>query len=328
MNSNIPRMILGSNHMDLADRVLAKDKRAAARLITLIESEEEEAYEQLGILHASTGKAHIIGVTGPPGSGKSTIVDRLAKKIRAKGKTVGIIAVDPTSPFTGGAILGDRIRMVDLTLDEGVFIRSMGTRGHLGGLSRAASGAVKVLDAFGMDVVILETVGAGQSEVEIVSHAHTTVIVEMPGLGDEIQTIKAGIMEIADIFVVNKADREGADKTAMEIQAMLGLNPEKPEWEPPILQTVARTDQGVDVLLEKVEEHYKYLKASGKFEKMVEMGIREELNTLIRGHLNRLADDMIDREQFDKMVNDILARKIDPYTAASQLVEDIENKLK
>ena len=313
--------------MDLAERVLAGDKRGVARLISLIEAEDEDAFVQLGKLHSRTGKAHIIGVTGPPGSGKSTIVDRMAKAFRQIDKKVGIIAVDPTSPFTGGAILGDRIRMLDLTLDEGVFIRSMGTRGHLGGLSRAASGAVKVLDAFGMDIILIETVGAGQSEVEIVSHAHTTIIVEMPGLGDEIQTIKAGIMEIGDIFVINKADRQGADKTAMEIQAMLGLNPEKPEWEPPILQTIARTNKGIDALVEKAMEHYEYLKKSGNFENMLEQGIREELEVLIKSHLGRLMDQVVDRERQDEFINKIMEKELDPYTAANILMENVKGKL-
>ena len=313
--------------MDLAERVLAGDKRGVARLISLIEAEDEDAFVQLGKLHSRTGKAHIIGVTGPPGSGKSTIVDRMAKAFRLMDKKVGIIAVDPTSPFTGGAILGDRIRMLDLTLDEGVFIRSMGTRGHLGGLSRAASGAVKVLDAFGMDIILIETVGAGQSEVEIVSHAHTTIIVEMPGLGDEIQTIKAGIMEIGDIFVINKADRQGADKTAMEIQAMLGLNPEKPEWEPPIIQTIARTNKGIDALVEKAMEHYEYLKKSGNFENMLEQGIREELEVLIKSHLGRLMDQVVDRERQDEFINKIMEKELDPYTAANILMENVRGKL-
>ena len=313
--------------MDLAERVLAGDKRGVARLISLIEAEDEDAFVQLGKLHSRTGKAHIIGVTGPPGSGKSTIVDRMAKAFRQMDKKVGIIAVDPTSPFTGGAILGDRIRMLDLTLDEGVFIRSMGTRGHLGGLSRAASGAVKVLDAFGMDIILIETVGAGQSEVEIVSHAHTTIIVEMPGLGDEIQTIKAGIMEIGDIFVINKADRQGADKTAMEIQAMLGLNPEKPEWEPPILQTIARTNKGIDALVEKAMEHYDYLKKSGNFENMLEQGIREELEVLIKNQLGRLMGQVVDRERQDEFINKIMEKELDPYTAASILIKNVKGKL-
>ena len=229
--------------------VLAGDRRSIARAISIIENEQPEAHEIVSAVYPHTGKAHIIGLTGPGGVGKSTLIEKIVREYRQEGKTVGVVAVDPTSPFTGGAFLGDRIRMQDLSTDEDVFIRSMASRNYPGGLARATKNAVKVLDAAGKDIVLVETVGAGQSEVEIIKVAQTIVLIQAPGLGDEIQAIKAGLMEIADIFVVNKADRENADKTVMDIQAMLQMNSKDKVWKPPILKTVALSGEGVPKLV-------------------------------------------------------------------------------
>ena len=311
--------------MEIVERLLNGDRRAVARLITMIEDREQTALKALSALHSHTGKAHIIGVTGPPGAGKSTLVDRLAKSYRDLDKKIGIIVVDPTSPFTGGAILGDRIRMTDLATDPGVFIRSMGTRGHLGGLARTTGDVVKVLDAFGMDKIMIETVGAGQSEVEIASHSHTTVIVEMPGLGDDIQTIKAGIMEIGDIFVVNKADRDGADMTQLEIKAMLDLGQQDEGWKPPVLKTVSTKGEGIVELRDTIEAHLSYLSESGRLRAIqVEMA-REEFIEILKADLTKyVMERSIDRGRFDALVKKIMERQLDPYSAAREITRDFE----
>ncbi len=306
--------------MELAERVLKRDRRALARLMTLVENEAKEAIDALKILHAHTGSAHIIGVTGPPGGGKSTIVDKLAKELRAQEKTVGIVAVDPTSPFTGGALLGDRIRMTELATDKDIFIRSMGTRGALGGLAKATGDVVKLLDAYGKDTILIETVGAGQAEVDIMKIAHTTIIVTVPGLGDDIQTIKAGIMEIGDIFVVNKADRGEADKKATEIMAMLELGQNEKAWMPPVITAIARDGNGMEELLEIAQKHYTWLKESGMHkEKDIEKS-RDEVFRIIQEKIEKAVVDRVDGAVIDDLSLKIAEREIDPYTAADELI--------
>src|SRR5574341_2501056 len=249
--------------MDLAQKVLEGDVRSLVRLMTLIENGAADAIPALKTLYPHTGKAYIVGITGPPGSGKSTLTDRLTEAYRARGQTVGIVAVDPTSPFTGGAILADRLRMQRHFLDEGVFIRSMATRGHLGGLARSTNDVVDVLDAAGKAIVFIETVGVGQDEVDVVKAAHSSVVVMVPGLGDGVQAIKAGIMEIGDIFVVNKADREGADRTVQDIEMALMMNPVRGPWEPRICRTVATKGDGIPELLEAIEAHREFVLGAG-----------------------------------------------------------------
>lgn len=306
----------------LVDAILKGDHRAIAKAITHVENNTLEAQKIVSQLYPRTGKAQIIGVTGPGGAGKSTLVEKLIKELRRRGRTVGIVAVDPTSPFSGGAFLGDRIRMQDLSTNEGVFIRSMATRNNPGGLAKATKDAVRILDASGKDVVIVETVGAGQSEVDIIKIAQTVVVVLAPGLGDEIQAIKAGIMEIGDVFVINKADRENANKAVSDIQAMLELADEKSRWEPAIVKTVAITGEGIDKLLEKIEEHKIYLEkgeASVRQKRIVETELVEAIKQKTAEHI---IEALKKNGKLDALVSKILAKETDPSTAAEKVLTE------
>lgn len=300
--------------------VLAGDRRSIAKAITMVESNAPEAKKLVSLIYPHTGKAHVIGLTGPGGSGKSTLIEKMVREYRRRGKTVGVVAVDPTSPFTGGAFLGDRIRMQELSTDEGVFIRSMATRNYAGGIAKTTKDAVKVLDAAGKDVVIVETVGAGQSEVEIVKVAHTIVVVHAPGLGDEIQAIKAGLMEIADIFVVNKADRENAEKAVMDLQAMLQLGDKEATWKTPILKTTAITGEGVPQLIEKIEEHRIFLQKGLGFKRNLGKAEAELVDAIKETLANSIVEELKKEGKFEKILREIVDRKIDPASAAEKLL--------
>lgn len=309
--------------MELVEKVLAGDRLALARLVSRIENNGAEARAALAALYPYTGRAHRVGVTGAPGTGKSTLVNEMAKVWRRQGQTVGIIAVDPTSPFSGGALLGDRIRMRDLAGDPGVFIRSMATRGSLGGLARATGDAATVLDAAGFDIVLIETVGAGQSEVDIARTAHTVLVVEAPGFGDDVQAIKAGILEIADILVVNKADQPGAEHTARTLRAMLDLGQARRNWHPPILKTVATEGQGVADVVEAVTRHRAYLETSGELARQERERVTAELHHLLREALVARWLRRIPDGQVDTAIERILAREVDPHTAVEELIASV-----
>jgi len=306
--------------LEIVERLLAGDRKAAARLISLIEDDPSQAPRLLSALYPHTGHAHIVGVTGSAGTGKSTLVGELTKEIRARGEKVGIVAVDPTSPFSGGALLGDRIRMQELSTDEGVFIRSMATRGSLGGLARATGDVVKVLDALGQDLIFIETVGAGQSEVEIAQAAHTVVVVAAPGLGDEIQAIKAGLFEIADLFVVNKADREGAEAAVATLKYLLDMNQNDDRWRPPILKTVAIRGEGVEAVVDALERHLGYLKESGQWELKNRERSEEEVKRIIGGALWGRFLSRLKEGEWERVMRRITEREVDPYTAAEKLL--------
>lgn len=308
--------------VSLAHRALRGETGAIARLLTLIERRADGVDEVLATLHHSAGHAHVVGVTGPPGSGKSTLVSALTAQYRQAGRTVGIIAVDPSSTFSGGAILGDRIRMSELAGDPGVFIRSMATRGALGGLSRAVLDAITVLDAAGMDLIVLETVGVGQAEVDVISAADTVAVVSVPGMGDDVQAIKAGLLEIADVHVVNKSDHDGAHKIVSELREMLRLVPRRPrQWAVPIQQTVAATGQGVPELVVHLSEHLTWLIDSGERERRTRRNIQTRIRwiaeELVLAHLES------GRPDFERAVDDVAARRCDPVTAARRLVAQL-----
>lgn len=310
----------------IAEKVIEGDVRAVARLIRDIDDGIPEVREVLKELYPSTGNAYVIGITGSPGVGKSTLVDQMVHHMRKDNKTVGVLAVDPTSPFSGGAILGDRVRMQRHSMDEGVFIRSLATRGHFGGLTQSTRSAIDVLDAMGKDYIIVETVGVGQDEVDVVKSAHTTVIVVIPGMGDDIQAIKAGILETGDIFLINKADREGADKTMSDLRLMIDMDNKKYEggkWKPPIFQTEAVFDKGVREFLEEIEKHREYLlRTSGELQfRKKRNRVREELTDMIKKRLfEEVLENLTETGQFDQAVESIVEGKIDPYSACDNLV--------
>ncbi|MBI3484833.1 MAG: methylmalonyl Co-A mutase-associated GTPase MeaB [Acidobacteria bacterium] len=304
-----------------ADKIRAGDVRAISRAITAIENHEPEAEEVLRLLFPDTGQAYLIGVTGSPGTGKSTLVDRLASRYRKQQLPVGIVAVDPSSPFSGGAILGDRIRMQGHATDSGIFIRSMATRGFLGGLARTTADVALLLDAAGKRVILVETVGVGQDEVDIVKLADCTLVVLMPGSGDEVQAIKAGIMEIGDIFVLNKADREGTDRFEQQLTAMLALAPERDGWRPPVVRTVATEDKGTQQLAAAIEKFRGHFAAAARRNaKNVERWKQRLLELLQARLMERVAGEGLGEAALVAVANEVAERKKDPYSAVSEIL--------
>src|SRR5438093_6141653 len=308
----------------LTDKIRDGDYRALAQAMSLVEREDPDAAGLLAELYGETGGARIIGITGSPGAGKSTLVAALAKHYRKQHKRIGIVAVDPTSPFSGGAILGDRIRMAELYTDRGVFIRSMATRGFMGGLARATNDVVDLLDAAGFDIVLVETVGVGGEGIEVIRTVQTNVVVLVPGMGDDIQAIKAGIMEIGDIFVVNKADRPGADKTVNEVTMMMSLVEEHGDWVPPIVKTVASKHEGVAELDTAIGKHFDYLSASGELDRRNRERVRIRINTLLKEKfMGRLIGETLTEADYEKLLEDVLRKRSNPHDAAEDVLRRV-----
>lgn len=308
----------------LSDGILAGDLRAASRLMRLADDRDPRAGRELAALHPHTGRAHIVGITGNPGAGKSTLVDRMISAWRGQGKRVGVVAIDPSSPFSGGAILGDRIRMQRHTLDEGVFIRSLATRGHLGGLSRSTGDVIAVLDAMGFDVILVETVGVGQDEVDIVKSAHTCVVVLVPGLGDGMQILKAGLIEIADIFAVNKADRPETDRLVGELEAVQSFAAESQRPRVPVIRTIASEDQGTVDLLAAIDAHRQSLKRSGELRERELSRLLELVRSLVRTDIEARFEEhfrVVDRGE--NLSDQLVKRSISPHEVAARILSEL-----
>lgn len=334
-------MVIQQTLTPLAEQVLQGNIRAIARLISQVERGEPDAQVEIAALYPHTGRAHIIGVTGAPGTGKSSLVNELAKEFRGRNLTVAIVAVDPSSPFTGGALLGDRVRMRDLSGDKGIFIRSMASRGSLGGLARATFGVLKVLDAAAFDIILVETVGAGQAEVDIASAAHSTIVIEAPGLGDEVQSIKAGILEIADILVVNKADHPNSQRTVKALEMMLHFGStrqmvrhhgemmladdgqptttESTDWEVKVYETVATNSQGITKVVDALQAHRAYLQASGEWHERERARSRQEIEQLLQAYLLRRLHETVPPAEREQLIRAVAEREVDPYAAAHRL---------
>ncbi|HZO76255.1 MAG TPA: methylmalonyl Co-A mutase-associated GTPase MeaB [Ktedonobacteraceae bacterium] len=306
---------------NIVERLLNGDRRALARMVTLIENEAPQARRYLTELHQHSGRAHIVGVTGSPGAGKSTLVTQMVRELRSRERKVGVVAVDPSSPFSGGAILGDRIRMMELAGDPGVFIRSMASRGSLGGLAASTRDVVRSMDAAGYDPIIIETVGTGQAEVEVMRTAQTVLVVVAPGMGDDIQAIKAGILEIADIFVVSKMDKPGADQTVAELAMLLSLdsNRRKAAWRIPIVKVAALKGQGIPQLIDAIQQHREYLTESGMMEHRAQRQVRSELQVLIMQAVANSLKATVSEEEWNALIADITKRERDPYSVAQEL---------
>jgi len=315
---------------NITERLLSGDRRALARMVTLIENESPQARHYLAELHQNAGRAHIIGVTGAPGAGKSTLVTHIVREFRRRDRKIGVVAVDPSSPFSGGAILGDRIRMMELAGDPNVFIRSMASRGSLGGLSASTRDVVRAMDSAGYNPIIIETIGAGQAEVEVMRAAHTVLVVSAPGMGDEVQAIKAGILEIADIFVVSKADKPGADQTVAELAMLLSLDPlrrhhdkSKPYWRIPVLKTSAIKDQGITQLVDVIEQHYQYLVESSMLVNRTQRQVRSEVESLVLHSVILALKARVTDAEWQQLMEDITTRERDPYSVAIELQKRI-----